>query len=140
MSAGKHNFLIEQGASFIQTVQFLTPPVDPINAPDTPGPPVDITGWDARMDIRDGPTTTDTIILSLDIVGGEISILSPPTDGTFQIAVTAAITAALTAAQFASGAFYDFEAIDTPGVLGIAGAVYRLIEGGVKFNENVTLP
>ena len=140
MAAGRHNFLIEQGASFIQTVQFLSPPVDPVNAPDTPGPPIDITGWDARMDIREGPMTTDTLILGLDITGGEISILTPPTDGIFQINVTAAVTAALTAAQFSPRAFYDFEAIDTPGVLGIVGAVYRLLEGGIKFNENVTLP
>lgn len=140
MTAGKHNFVIEQGADFIQTVQFLEPPVDPVNDPDTPGPPVDITGWDARMDIREGPRTTDTLILGLDITGGEISILTPASDGTFQIAVTAAVTAALTEAQFANGAFYDFEAIDTPGILGVAGAVYRLIEGQVKFKINVTLP
>lgn len=141
MAAGKHNFLIEQGADFIQTIQFLTPPVDPINAPDTPGPPVDITGWDARMQVREGPDRAGgTIILDLDIVGGEISLVTPETDGTFQVAVTAAVTAALTAAQFANGAFYDFEAIDTPGILGVAGAVYRLIEGTVKFSENVTVP
>lgn len=141
MSAGKHNFLIEQGADFIQTVQFLTPPVDPINAPDTPGPPVDITGWDARMQVREGPNKAGgTIILDLDITGGEISILAPASNGTFQIAVDDATTAALLASQFAQGAFHDFEAIDTPGVLGIAGAVYRLIEGSVKFSENVTVP
>jgi len=140
MSAGKHNFLIEQGADFIQTIQFLTPPVDPINAPDTPGPPVDITSWTARMQVREDPGPGGTIILDLDTVGGEITIVAPATDGTFQVAVTAAATAALTAAQFASGAFYDFEAVDVPGVLGIAGAVYRLIEGSVKFTENVTVP
>lgn len=140
MSAGKHNFLIEQGADFIQTIQFLTSPLDPINAPDTPGPPVDITGWDARMQVRESPGPGGTIILDLDIVGGEISILSPATDGIFQVAVTDTVTAALLASQFANGAFHDFEAIDTPGVLGIAGAVYRLLEGRVTFKENVTVP
>jgi len=141
MAAGKHNFLIEQGADFIQTIQFLTPPLDPINAPDTPGPPVDITGWDARMQVRQGPDRAGgTIILDLSIGGGEISLVSPETDGTFQVAVTAAVTAALLATEFTNGAFHDFEAIDTPGILGIAGAVYRLIEGSVKFSENVTVP
>lgn len=140
MSAGKHNFLIEQGADFIQTIQFLTPPVDPINAPDTPGPPVDITSWTARMQVREDPGPGGTIILDLDTVGGEITIVAPASNGTFQVAVTAAATAALTATQFASGAFYDFEAVDVPGVLGIAGAVYRLLEGTVKFTENVTVP
>ena len=141
MAAGKHNFLIEQGADFIPTVQFLTAPVDPDNAPETPGPPVDITGWDARMQVREGPNKAGgTIILDLTLGAGEIVIVAPATDGTFQIVVDAATTAALTAAQFANGAFYDFEAIDTPGVLGIAGAVYRLLEGRVKFSENVTVP
>ncbi len=140
MAAGKHNFLIEQGADFIQTIQFLTPPLDPINAPDTPGPPVDITGWDARMQVREGPTRSGTIILDLTLGAGEIVIVSPATDGTFQVQVTDTVTAALLATQFANGAFHDFEAIDTPGILGIAGAVYRLIEGSVKFSENVTVP
>jgi hypothetical protein len=140
MAAGKHNFLIEQGADFIPTIQFLTPPPDPVNAPETPGPPVDIVGWDARMQVREGPTKGGTIILDLTLGAAEIAIVAPSTDGTFQVLVTAAVTAALTASQFANGAFYDFEAIDTPGVLGIAGAVYRLLEGRVKFSENVTIP
>ena len=141
MAAGKHNFLIEQGADFIPTIQFLTPPPDPIGAPETPGPPVDIVGWDARMQVREGPNKAGgTIILDLTLGAAEIAIVAPSTDGTFQVLVTAAVTAALTASQFANGAFYDFEAIDTPGVLGIAGAVYRLLEGRVKFSENVTVP
>ncbi len=140
MAAGKHNFLIEQGADFIPTIQFLTPPPDPVNAPETPGPPVDIVGWDARMQVRQGPNKAGgTIILDLTLGAGEIAIVAPSTDGTFQILVTDAVTAALTAAEFVNGAFYDFEAIDTPGVLGIAGAVYRLLEGRVKFSENVTV-
>jgi hypothetical protein len=140
MAAGKHNFLIEQGADFIPTIQFLTPPPDPVGAPETPGPPVDIVGWDARMQVREGPAKAGgTIILDLTLGAGEIAILSPSTDGTFQVLVTAAVTAALLETQFTNGAFYDFEAIDTPGVLGIAGAVYRLLEGRVKFSENVTV-
>lgn len=140
MAAGKHNFLIEQGSDFIPTIQFLTPPPDPVTAPEVPGPPVDIAGWDARMQVREGPNKAGgTIILDLTLGAAEIAIVAPSTDGTFQILVDAAATAALTAAQFADGAFYDFEAIDTPGVLGIAGAVYRLLEGRVKFSENVTV-
>ena len=141
MAAGRHNFLIEQGADFIPTIQFLTPPVDPVNAPEVPGPPVDITGWDARMQVREGPNKAGgTIILDLTLGAAEIVIVAPASNGTFQVVVTAAVTAALLASQFASGAFYDFEAIDTPGVLGIAGGVYRLIEGRVTFSENVTVP
>lgn len=139
MAAGKHNFVIEQGADFIETIEFREAPVDPINDPETPGPPVDVTGWDARMQIREKPGPGGTIILDLTLTAGDITIPSG-TDGVFQVAVDAATTAGLTAAQFAKGAFYDFEAIDTPGVLGVAGAVYRLIEGRVKFSANVTVP
>jgi len=70
MSAGKFNFLIEQGADFIETITFLEAPVDPISDPDTPGPPVDITGWDARMQVREDPGPGGTIILDLTVSGG----------------------------------------------------------------------
>ena len=136
MEAGKFNFLIVQGSDFIETIQFLEAPPDPLD-PDTPGPPVDVTGWSARMQVRETPGPSGTIIL--DLGASEITIPSG-TDGVFQIHVDEPTTKALTAAQFAKGAFYDFEAIDTPGVLGIAGAVYRLVEGRMKFKENVTVP
>lgn len=140
MAAGKHTYLIEQGADFIEVIEYLNPPVDPINAPLTPGPPIDITGWDARMQIREGSVPPGgTLIADLTTGGGEIT-LPGPLLGQFQVRITTALTTLMTATQFASGAVYDFEAIDTPGSIGPAGAVYRLLQGGVKFSENVTLP
>lgn len=139
MAAGKHNYLIEQGADFIETIQYLSPPVDPDNDPETPGPPIDITGWDARMQIRESPGFGGTLIADLTTGGGEITLLDAA-NGIFQVRIPEATTAAYTNAQFTPAAFYDFEAIDTPGSEGPAGAVYRLIQGRVKFDRNITVP
>ncbi len=130
MAAGKHNFKIEQGADFDPIIQYLNPPPDPDNDPDTPGAPIDITGFDARMKVRTG-SRTGVVFLDLTIGNGLIIILSTSL-GQFQIQVDAATTDALTTAYFDGGAFYDFEIIDT------ASKVIRLIEGSVRFSLNVT--
>ncbi len=130
MAAGKHNFKIEQGADFDPIIQYLNPPPDPDNDPDTPGAPIDITGFDARMKVRTG-SRTGVVFLDLTIGNGLIIILSTSL-GQFQIQVDAATTDALTTADFDGGAFYDFEIIDT------ASKVIRLIEGSVRFSLNVT--
>lgn len=130
MSAGKHNFRIEQGADFDPIIQFLNPPPNPDTDPDTPGDPIDITGFDARMKVRTG-SKTGTTFLDIDISGGGIIILDALL-GQFQIQVDAATTDAMTTSQFEGGAFYDFEIID------LASRVIRLIEGSVRFSENVT--
>lgn len=130
MAAGKHDFKIEQGADFDPVIQYLNPPPDPDNAPDTPGTPIDITGFDARMKVRTG-SKTGVVFIDLDIAGGGIIILDA-VNGKFQIQLDAAATDALTTADFQGGAFYDFEIVDT------AGRVIRLIEGTISFSLNVT--
>lgn len=132
MAAGKHTFKIEQGATFDPIIQYLNPAPNPDTDPDTPGAPIDITGFDARMKARTG-SKTGAVFLDLTIANTGIVILSAVL-GQFQLAVTDAVTAALTEADFDGGAFYDFEIIDT------AGKVIRLIEGSVKFSVNVTTP
>jgi hypothetical protein len=129
MAAGKHTFNIEQGATFDPIIQYLNPAPDPDNDPDTPGPPIDITGYDARMKARTG-SKTGPVFLDLTI-GSGIIILSEAL-GQFQLDVDDTATAALTEADFDGGAFYDFEIIE-PG-----GKVIRLIEGSIKFSLNVT--
>jgi hypothetical protein len=131
MAAGKHNFTIEQGADFDPFITYRNPPVDPINDPDTPGAPIDITGFGARMQVRTA-SKNGTIVLDLDIAGSEI-VLTDPVNGQLQIQVPAATTAALTAAQFTPIAFYDLELID------LSGRVIRLLEGTVKFSAEVTV-
>ncbi len=130
MSAGKHDFKIEQGADFDPIIQYREPAPDPDNAPNVPGDPIDITGFDARMKARTG-SKTGTVFLDLTIGNGGIIILDAVL-GKFQIQVDAATTDALTNADFQGGAFYDFEIVDT------TGRVIRLIEGTISFSENVT--
>lgn len=130
MSAGKHDFKIEQGADFDPIIQYREPAPDPDNAPNVPGAPIDITGFDARMKARTG-SKTGTVFLDLTIGNGGIIILDAAL-GKFQIQVDAATTDALTTADFQGGAFYDFEIVDT------TGRVIRLIEGTISFSENVT--
>ena len=130
MAAGKHNFTIEQGADFNPIITYRNPPPDE-NDPDTPGAPIDISGFDARMQVRTG-SKTGTIVLDMTIANLLIVILDGP-NGQFQFDVDAVATAALTAAEFSPVAVYDFEIID------LAGVVTRLLEGSVAFSENVTV-
>ena len=131
MAAGKHNFTIEQGADFDPIITYRNPPADPINDPDTPGAPIDITGYDARMQVRTG-SKTGTLVLDMNIGNGEIIILDA-VNGQFQFQVDAAATAALTEAEFDPTGFYDFEIIE-PG-----GKVIRLLEGTVQLSTEVTV-
>lgn len=131
MAAGKHTFTIEQGATFDPIIQYLNPAPNPDTDPDTPGDPIDITGYDARMKARTG-SKTGAVFLDLTIANTGIVILSEVL-GQFQLAVTDGVTAGLDEADFEGGAFYDFEIIDT------AGKVIRLIEGSIKFSTNVTV-
>lgn len=130
MAAGKHNFTIQQGADFNPIITYRNPPPDP-DDPDTPGAPIDITGFDARMQVRTG-SKTGTLVLDMNITNALIIILDA-LNGQFQFDVDAAATAALTSAEFSPSAFYDFEIIDTGGV------VIRLLEGNVLFSEEVTV-
>ncbi len=130
MAAGKHDFTIEQGADFNPIITYRNPPPDP-NDPDTPGAPIDVSGFDARMQVRTG-SKTGTIVLDMTIANLLIVILDGP-NGQFQFDVDAVATAALTAAEFSPNAVYDFEIVD------LSGVVIRLLEGAVGFSENVTV-
>ena len=129
MAAGKHNFKIEQGADFDPIIQYLNPPPNPDTDPDTPGAPIDITGFDARMKVKTGSKTG---VAFLDLTIGSGIIILNASLGQFQLQVTAAETDALTEADFLGGAFYDFEIIE------VGGKVIRLIEGTISFSVNVT--
>jgi hypothetical protein len=130
MAAGRHNFTIEQGADFNPIITYRDPPPDP-NDPDTPGDPIDITGFTARMQVRTG-SKTGTVVLDMTTENGLIVILNGPL-GQFQFDVDAVATAALTAAEFSPLALYDFEIVD------LASVVIRLLEGAVAFSVNVTV-
>lgn len=129
MSAGRYSFTIEQGATLNFELAYK----------DSDSNPVDLTGYQGRMQIR--PTVgSDTIYITLsssledDGTGLNFSGsdgLNPPTSGTIGIFISAESSSALDFGE----AVYDLELAtgsDYP-------VVTRLLEGRVKLSKNVTL-
>ena len=113
MPAARHDIVIEEGATFDITFTYL----------DKDGVAIDVTGYSAKMDIKE--SVGGTVIDDLTSVGSEITVGT--TGGTFQIVITAVNTAAY---DFDWGV-YDLE-ITTSGV------TVRLVEGRVEFRREVT--
>jgi hypothetical protein len=126
MAAGKYSFIIEQGA----TTNFQ------INWTDDAGAPIDLTGYQARMQVRPAIESSD-IILSLssslsDSCGTGIHLsgsndITPLQSGSIGIYISAQSSSLLNFNE----AFYDLELIKGCEVL-------RLVEGKVKLSKNVT--
>ena len=125
MAAGKHSFIIEQGATTNLNVQWT----------DASGSAVDLTGYQARMQIRPGIEASDVYIslssslqpdgtgLNLSGSNGE----TPVQSGSIGIYISAYSSSLLNFTE----AFYDLEMIN-----GIE--VTRLLEGKVRLSKNVT--
>jgi hypothetical protein len=125
MAAGKYSFIIEQGATTNLNVQWN----------DASGSAVDLTGYQARMQIR--PTiegselyislssslSPDGTGLNLSGSNGETSL----TSGSIGIYISAYSSSLLNFTE----AFYDLEMVN-----GIE--VTRLLEGKVRLSKNVT--
>lgn len=122
MSAGKHNFTCEQGATFDRTITYR----------DGSGAIIDLTGYSARMHVREY-TGGDLIValysdVSLGtsngyaILNGSSELTADGANGNIRLLISAANTANLTTGSLK----YDLE-IESP-----SGVVDRLIEG--KFN------
>ncbi len=88
-------------------------------------PPVDFTGWTARMKIRRS-LSSETELVALDETDG----ITLGTDGSVLIIIDDATTAAL---SFNTGV-YDLEVVSPTGV------VKRLAEGAVTLSKEVTRP
>jgi hypothetical protein len=126
MAAGKYSFIIEQGA----TTNFQ------IDWTDSNGNPVDLTGYQARMQVRPN-IESDIVYLSLsssllDSCGTGIHLsgsndTTPLESGSIGIYISAASSSLLTFNE----AYYDLEMIN-------GCEVYRLLEGKVKLSKNVT--
>jgi len=131
MAAGKYSFTIEQGS----TVDFE------IAYKDSSGNPIDLTGYQARMQIKDsagGSTTYITLTSSAEPppCGTGLNMsgsngLNPPTSGTIGVLIAAVSTSAF---PFDS-AVYDLEIASGSGDCTI---VTRLVEGNVKLIKEVT--
>jgi hypothetical protein len=125
MAAGKYSFIIEQGATTNLNVQWT----------DASGSAVDLTGYQARMQIRPGIEASDVYIslssslqpdgtgLNLSGSNGE----TPVQSGSIGIYISAYSSSLLNFTE----AFYDLEMIN-----GIE--VTRLLEGKVRLSKNVT--
>lgn len=108
---------IYQGSTFSQAFQWKT---------GNPPTPVNLTGYTARMQIRE-KLTSPTPIITLTTENGGI-VITDAENGSFSLEISATDTAAL---SFKS-AVYDLEFISP------SGFVRRLFEGGVTLSPEVT--
>lgn len=115
MPAASYDLMIEQGATFSQTVTWK----------DANGVPVNLTGYSARMQFRPS-VNAPTIYFSATSSDGRITLNGAT--GTITINISAAET---TGFGFVS-AVYDMELQSANGV------VTRLLEGGVSVSREVT--
>jgi hypothetical protein len=129
MAAGKYTITIEQGATTDFEVQWK----------DSTGSPVDLTNYQARMQIRSDYGGTQIIELSSSLKADGTGLnmsgsngTTPPTSGSVGIFISAASSSALTFNE----AKYDLEMVS-----GSGANVYvtRLLEGKVKLSKNITV-
>lgn len=118
MTAVRQNLVIEQGATFSFNINWIQ---------EDETTPVDLTGFTARMHIRD---SVDALAFLREFTDANGRIVLGGTAGTIQLLMTATDTAALT---FTEGV-YDLELVDTAG----SGDVTRLTYGGVEVRPEVT--
>ena len=130
MPAGKYNFVIEQGSTFILDLQYK----------DSNNVPVDLTNFYGRMQLRPSKSS-DTVYLTLssslnsDGTGLNFSGSTgnlPPSSGSIGIFIASCTSSLLT---FDGEAYYDLEIYS-----GSAPCAYtvRLIEGQVQISKEVT--
>ena len=126
----RSSFVIEQGA----TVNFQ------VAYTDSNGDPVDLTGYQARMQIRPSYGSSQVYIMlssSLDPCGTGLNLsgsnsINPPTSGTIGVYISAVSSSQL---DFTQGV-YDLELSTGSGDCYV---VTRLLEGEVRLSKNVTL-
>ena len=128
MAAGKYSFVIEQGSTFDIEIQYK----------DSNGDPIDLTGYQARMHIRQ-TTDSNTILLALsssrnpDGTGLNMSGsagINPPVSGTIGIYISACTSSTLTFNE----AKYDLEIYSGSS----CPYVIRILQGTVKLSKEVT--
>jgi hypothetical protein len=127
MSAGKYNFIIEQGSTTSFEIQYK----------DDSNNPIDLTGYSGRMQIKSDysdntPITYTTISSSLYADGTGLNFsgsngIIPPTSGSVGLYISAISSSTFTF----DTAKYDLE-------LYSGSVVIRLIEGTIKMSRGVT--
>lgn len=112
--AQKENLSIDQGVTYKHRFDYV----------DTTNTPIDISGYTARMQIRE--SVDDTVTVYDSTVGSDIEIDGP--NGTVTLTIPATTTEAFT---FSAGV-YDIEIVSSQ------SEVIRLVEGRVKIRPEVT--
>ena len=125
MSAGRYDITVEQGATFDLPLRYKTPA----------GAAVNLTGYTARMQVREAPATAVFVEFNSTLTANGFIFLTGPAqdredgaNGNVRIYLTAANSAAMP--RFAGR--YDLELRDT------AGYVTRLIEGQFRVEPEIT--
>jgi len=130
MAAGKYSFTLEQGTTTNFEIAYT----------DSNGDPVDLTGYNARMQLRPTPGS-ETIYLTLSSSLGPCGTglnmsgsagINPPTSGTIGIYISAASSSLLDFNQ----ASYDLEIASGSGNCAV---VTRLLEGKIQLSKEITL-
>lgn len=122
MPAGPYDFELDQGASWSMVVTYLQPgTTNPDGSMNLDGPPVDLTGWTAAMQVREFKGATDILATATCEVDGDA--------GTITVTLTRAQTTLLPPK---TPLVYDLLIIQgTDGV--------RLIEGQITLDRAVTV-
>ena len=114
MVAGKYDFIVEKGTDWNQTLTLR----------DSEHQLMNLTGYDARMQIRSSQSASSTIL--------ELTVGSGLTLGGSTGTITINVGDSVTSAIDEDSGVYDLELIDTD------GKVIRLLEGEVEFKDEVT--
>jgi hypothetical protein len=114
MRPGKYNFICPQGTTFSKQLSYL------INSQ-----PVDLTGYIARMQVREKHSSPNTI-LNLTVDNGGISV------GECQGSITIYVSAEQTESLVPKKYVYDLEIASSENM------VYRIIEGDFIVTPEVT--
>ena len=128
MSAGKYNFIIEQGATFTLEIQYK----------DSGSVPINLTGYSARMQMRPSVASSTvylTLSSSLNPDGTGINMsgsngTTPLSSGSLGIYISSCTSSALTFDQ----AYYDLEIYSGS----TCPYTVRLLEGQVQLSKEVT--
>ena len=125
MAAGRYDITLEQGATFDLPLRYRTPS----------GTAVNLTGYTARMQVRETPTTAVVVEFNSTLTSNGFILLTGSSanredgaNGNLRVFMTAANTALLP--RFTGR--YDLELADT------SGYVTRLIEGQFRIEPEIT--
>lgn len=131
MAAGLYNFTIEQGSTLDFRIQYL----------DRSGDPIDLSGYHAKMQIRDEPRgsrlhATLSSSLSQDGTGLNLTPVSasltlPPSSGSIEVVISAASSSLFNFDK----AYYDLEIMSGSGS---SRRVIRILQGKIKLSKEVT--